>query len=1326
MRKTKKQNRWLALALCLCMLSSVFPLSGITHAAGTGCNHTHDENCGYVEAVEGAPCTFTHEHDDACGYVEAVEGKPCTHVHDENCGGLGQDSGPAACTLNEGCKLPAGHEGDCDAPMALGASPSGSSLIQGKGYTFNPEDGKLTISTDKGCENWKNDERIPEPANKAVKLLEIQEGVTSISSYAFNQCLKIKKVVFPESLTEIRRNAFSYCTDLEEVVFSEGLRSIGDEVFNSCGYLRSVTFPQSLQSIGSEAFTSCIRLATLTFLGNSPPSSIASDAFYKAAQNGTIYYPEGADGNYTETWKSDIGRDNWTLSSLNTVFVPINDITLSCAATVSINTDLVLTATIDPVEASYQSIVWSVQDANGTGAEITGGNVLRATTGGVVTVLATVKNGGEITDGMPCNFTKEFTIFVKDPDATSLTVILDDDGGGTSLEDNPMKSAVEAALAHSGTNESKITVIKLRGRAGSITGWSWKYLLNLFESSGWAAQTLDLSGMDSLTKVENEMDGYREISRLTAVCFPESIQTIGKRAFYNCGSLNDLTFLGDTPPAVEADAFQGISPTGKVNFPGGAGAVYSDSWRHSVGLSGWALIDAMEAKEQYNIVKGRTYYFDLSEVAFPGEVHDSDTGHGDALPDISLRYMPFTYTGTVSAYVLPESMDNIQSTAENTARYVYDHSLFIADYTLVIKESGDEWPVSWNMLKDAGLIFGTSYADRGVDYTIRAPTTGGDSIHEYTDEERGIPENNEWDAILNKCGQYYKDNVSGYIKNWAYRSAWGQDTGDSGSMYDSIRWARGYSTARYSGLSSPDNQVDTYNYRPVLEILNTQGAADLKTMALNLNGGKLLTDAGYQGKPIEVLNFVYAGESFTAPDGSDYVRPADEAGTYLRWMDGDGKLYDPGESVPSSVTELKAIWNPPVSISKIDGVTVPVRGEAPVTEILETEQYTGTVAWSPDPGAAFAGDTEYTAVITLTPKTGYSLRDIVANFFTVEGAVATNDAGSGVVSAKFIPAYSLTVQAGGGGTVSGTASGSYKPGTSISVTATASSGYSFSGWTASGVTVGNTQTVSFNMPESPVTLTANFRYTGGSSDPGPTYTWRTLTDKATGVRVSGLFTEGAALEVKEMLLHPTGAYSVCDDIRARQDKGDLIVLFDIGLKSGKYKGDLEVEIPVDAKYNDQTAIILHCKDNVLESRTVTVSGGIAKGTFSSLSLYAVAKVTAKTVIIGLPESYTLLQGQSISWTPAPAGGSWSYDTDLLEMKKNGDTYTFKALKVGKATATYTVDGVPHTVTITINSSTIPQTGDTSSPWPWALLATAALLGCAALVGRKGGYKKRHG
>jgi len=90
----------------------------------------------------------------------------------------------------------------------------------------------------------------------------------------------------------------------------------------------------------------------------------------------------------------------------------------------------------------------------------------------------------------------------------------------------------------------------------------------------------------------------------------------------------------------------------------------------------------------------------------------------------------------------------------------------------------------------------------------------------------------------------------------------------------------------------------------------------------------------------------------------------------------------------------------PINIAAIAGVTAPVGGATPATAVIATAQYTGTVAWNPA-AATFGYNTAYTATITLTPKAGFTLTGVAANFFTVAGATATNAAGSGVITAVF-------------------------------------------------------------------------------------------------------------------------------------------------------------------------------------------------------------------------------------------------------------------------------------------------------------------------------------
>ncbi|MCL2762922.1 MAG: SUMF1/EgtB/PvdO family nonheme iron enzyme [Treponema sp.] len=96
-----------------------------------------------------------------------------------------------------------------------------------------------------------------------------------------------------------------------------------------------------------------------------------------------------------------------------------------------------------------------------------------------------------------------------------------------------------------------------------------------------------------------------------------------------------------------------------------------------------------------------------------------------------------------------------------------------------------------------------------------------------------------------------------------------------------------------------------------------------------------------------------------------------------------------------------------INIPTIIGVTLPVTGAIPVTSIMETDQYTGTVVWNPAVSGTFAPTTVYTAIITLTAKERFTFNGVAENFFTVAGTIptmpATNPANSGMVTARFPP-----------------------------------------------------------------------------------------------------------------------------------------------------------------------------------------------------------------------------------------------------------------------------------------------------------------------------------
>ena len=277
--------------------------------------------------------------------------------------------------------------------------------------------------------------------------------------------------------------------------------------------------------------------------------------------------------------------------------------------------------------------------------------------------------------------------------------------------------------------------------------------------------------------------------------------------------------------------------------------------------------------EQFTLAPGGRYYFDLSAMNIPGTVNSN-------LPDSTLHYVPFTYVGTVNAYKLTSEM---ATTEEYAQKNKYPHSLFIADYAVT-------HTVSWDDLNTAGLIFGKNYASGGVDYTLRTPSVGSDCTG-LDDSQRGVPQSNEWDRILNKD--------SSYIKNWNGIYSWGQDT----TRYNSsLRAVRGYDSGRRWNDDDATDFLPLVGFRPVLEILNpdTLSSDGLKVVTLDLGGGTL----GNSSEDIQII--VKSSESFAAPASDGMTRPDGNTGSYFMWLGSNGKLYAPGASVPADVTKLTA------------------------------------------------------------------------------------------------------------------------------------------------------------------------------------------------------------------------------------------------------------------------------------------------------------------------------------------------------------------------------------------------------------------------------------
>ena len=353
-------------------------------------------------------------------------------------------------------------------------------------------------------------------------------------------------------------------------------------------------------------------------------------------------------------------------------------------------------------------------------------------------------------------------------------------------------------------------------------------------------------------------------------------------------SSEDIQIIVKTGSEFTAPASDGLTrPDGNTGsyfmWLGSNGKLYAPG--ASVPADVTKLTAQFALSEQFFLTPGGRYYFDLSAMNIPGTANGGNSDGAVSLPDTSLHYVPFTYVGTIEAYKLTSAT---ATTEEYAQQNKYPHSLFVADYAVT-------HTISWGGLNDEGLIFGKNYASGGVDYTLRAPSVGSISTGSG-DSQRGVPQSNEWDTMLNKD--------SGYIQNWNKMYSWGQDTS---SAAESFRAYRGYNSARFWYYTSSSFRNVYLGFRPVLEVLNpgTLGSDGLKVVTLDLGGGKL----GNSSEDIQII--VKTGSTFTAPMSGGLTRPNGDTGSFFMWLGSNGKLYAPGGSVPADVTELTVQWTAP-------------------------------------------------------------------------------------------------------------------------------------------------------------------------------------------------------------------------------------------------------------------------------------------------------------------------------------------------------------------------------------------------------------------------------
>ena len=176
-------------------------------------------------------------------------------------------------------------------PITANATTSGTC---GDNLTWTYSSGTLTISGAGSMDDYSSSNRPWESYEDNIKKVVINNSVTTIGTYAFNDCDSLTDVTLGDNITSIGCAAFRYCYNLTSINIPNSVTTINDNVFFSCIRLERVTIPACLVTIGSGAFRYCDSLTSITV--NSNNEYYSSDEYgvlFNKERTELIQYPTG-------------------------------------------------------------------------------------------------------------------------------------------------------------------------------------------------------------------------------------------------------------------------------------------------------------------------------------------------------------------------------------------------------------------------------------------------------------------------------------------------------------------------------------------------------------------------------------------------------------------------------------------------------------------------------------------------------------------------------------------------------------------------------------------------------------------------------------------------------------------------------------------------------------------------------------------------------------------------------------------------------------------------------------------------------------------------
>ena len=378
--------------------------------------------------------------------------------------------------------------------------------------------------------------------------------------------------------------------------------------------------------------------------------------------------------------------------------------------------------------------------------------------------------------------------------------------------------------------------------------------------------------------------------------------------------------------------------------------------------------------------------------------YDNNTDASDEAK-VTVEIISNNYAGTLEKTftILPKTINSAITLTAPVKNGVPQTEIETDEYTAtVVWSPGVTEKFVYNTVYTATITITpkTNYTVKGIaknGYTV----SGAETV---TNEADSVTVTAVYSATENKNSNEFTQPLT--ITGWTYGETANTPTAEA--KYGTPKYT--YSTAadgKYNDIVPTD--AGTYYVKATVE--ETDKYTGLESDAVEfVIEKKILTndnitkiaDQTYTGEEIKPVIEVKDGDKILVLD-TDYtvayeknIKASEEAKAKVEMISNNYK---------GTLEKLFTIL--PKTINSAIILTAPVKNEVPQTEI-ETDEYTATVAWSPEVTDKFGYSTVYTATITITPKANYTVKGIAENGYTVSGAqTVTNEADSTTITAVY-------------------------------------------------------------------------------------------------------------------------------------------------------------------------------------------------------------------------------------------------------------------------------------------------------------------------------------